>query len=143
MKLLNLKTWSSAALFAVPVLVSQVAVTQLQRDAGYQAFLVGGGVRDILAGITPKDFDIATDAHPEQIKNLFRSCRLIGRRFVICHVRFGGDVLEVTTFRGSHDAPTSQSNPKGKHSARNEAGMLLRDNVYGSIDVAFLTNTLS
>lgn len=94
------------------------------RDAGYQAFLVGGGVRDILAGITPKDFDIATDAHPEQIKNLFRSCRLIGRRFVICHVRFGGDVLEVTTFRG---------NITEQH-RRDDSGRILSDNEYGSLE---------
>src|SRR5437868_3541316 len=59
------------------------------RDAGFQAYIVGGGVRDLLAGFKPKDFDVATDAHPEQIRKLFRSCRLVGRRFMIAHVRFG------------------------------------------------------
>ena len=85
---------------------------------------MGGGVRDLLAGITPKDFDIATSAHPEEVKKLFRSCRLIGRRFVICHVRFGSEILEVTTFRGaitdSHE--------------RDETGRVLRDNDYGTLE---------
>ena len=90
-------------------------------EAGFEAYLVGGGVRDILAGIAPKDFDIATNARPEQVKELFRSCRLVGRRFVIAHVRFGREIIEVTTFRGaltdSHE--------------RDETGRILSDNVYG------------
>ena len=59
------------------------------KEAGYQAFLVGGAVRDLLLGLNPKDFDVATNAHPEQVKQLFRNCRLIGRRFHLAHVRFG------------------------------------------------------
>lgn len=94
------------------------------RDAGFQAYVVGGGVRDLLAGLRPKDFDIATDAHPEQIRKLFRSCRLVGRRFMIAHVRFGPEVLEVATFRG----PINDSHE------RDETGRILSDNVYGSLE---------
>jgi poly(A) polymerase len=98
------------------------------RDAGFQAYVVGGGVRDLLAGIAPKDFDVATDAHPEQIRRLFRSCRLVGRRFLIAHVRMGPEVVEVTTFRG----------PIGDSHERDETGRILSDNVYGSLqDDAF------
>jgi poly(A) polymerase len=94
------------------------------RDAGFQAYVVGGGVRDLLAGLHPKDFDIATDAHPEQIRRLFRSCRLVGRRFMIAHVRFGPEVLEVATFRG----PINDSHE------RDETGRILSDNVYGTLE---------
>src|SRR3546814_8900980 len=67
------------------------------KDAGFQAYVVGGGVRDLLAGMKPKDFDIATDARPEEIRRLFRSCRLIGRRFLIAHVRYGDRSEEHTS----------------------------------------------
>lgn len=97
-------------------------------EAGYQAYLVGGGVRDLLLEGHPKDFDVATDATPEQVKKLFRNSRIIGRRFKIVHVRFGREMIEVTTFRGHHDDAASPS-----HSARSEDGMLLRDNVYGDL----------
>src|SRR4051812_18545316 len=69
------------------------------REAGYEAFLVGGCVRDLLIGITPKDFDIATSALPEEVKRVFRNCRLIGRRFRLAHVFFGREIVEVATFR--------------------------------------------
>src|SRR6187551_1171673 len=69
------------------------------REAGYEAFLVGGCVRDLLLGITPKDFDIATSALPEEVKRVFRNCRLIGRRFRLAHVFFGREIVEVATFR--------------------------------------------
>jgi poly(A) polymerase len=81
-------------------------------------------VRDLLAGIEPKDFDVATDAHPDQIRRLFRSCRLVGRRFLIAHVRFGHEIVEVTTFRG----PISDSHE------RDETGRILSDNVYGTLE---------
>lgn len=71
------------------------------KDAGYQGFLVGGCVRDLLLGIEPKDFDVATDALPEQVKRLFRNCRLVGRRFRLAHVFFGQEIIEVATFRAS------------------------------------------
>ena len=68
-------------------------------NGGYKAYLVGGGVRDLLLGRTPKDFDIGTDAHPNKIKRLFRNCRLVGRRFRLAHIHFGDKILEVSTFR--------------------------------------------
>jgi len=107
------------------------------RAGGFQAYLVGGGVRDLLLGGHPKDFDVATDAHPEQIRELFRNSRVIGRRFKIVHVRFGPEIIEVTTFRGSHaaiDDDEVQQPPSTNQSARSEHGMLLRDNVYGTIE---------
>lgn len=94
------------------------------KDAGYEAYVVGGGVRDLLMGLKPKDFDLATDARPEQVRALFRNCRLIGRRFVICHVRWGDEILEVTTFRG----PITDSHE------RDETGRILADNEYGTLE---------
>ena len=67
---------------------------------GYEAYLVGGGVRDLLLGLHPKDFDIVTNAKPEEVRQIFRNCRLIGRRFRLAHVFFGSDIIEVATFRG-------------------------------------------
>jgi len=69
-------------------------------EAGFQAYVVGGGVRDALAQLRPKDFDVATDATPEEVMELFRRARIIGRRFRIVHVIFGRETIEVTTFRG-------------------------------------------
>ena len=71
------------------------------REAGYQGFLVGGSVRDLLLGLQPKDFDIATNASPDEVRALFRNCRLIGRRFRLAHVYFGNEVVEVATFRAA------------------------------------------
>ena len=112
--------------------ISENALKVLYRlnKGGYEAYLVGGGVRDILLGKTPKDFDIATDATPEQIKALFSNCRLIGRRFRLAHIVFGRDVIEVATFRGHHH----QVNTSKHVSAQSDEGMLLRDNVYGTIE---------
>jgi poly(A) polymerase len=106
------------------------------RAGGFQAYLVGGGVRDLLLGGRPKDFDVATDARPEQVRELFRNSRIIGRRFKIVHVRFGPEVIEVTTFRGRHDPvdPDEDEAPRRSDSMRSESGMLLRDNVYGSVE---------
>nr|WP_259337788.1 polynucleotide adenylyltransferase PcnB [Colwellia sp. RSH04] len=101
---------------------------------GYDAYLVGGGVRDILLGLKPKDFDIATNATPEQIKALFRNCRLIGRRFRLAHIVFGREIIEVATFRGHHDSATEKEKSCKKTSKQSEHGMLLRDNIYGSIE---------
>jgi poly(A) polymerase len=80
------------------------------RDAGFMAFLVGGCVRDLLIGIEPKDFDVATDALPEELKRLFRNCRLVGRRFRLAHVFFGQDIIEVATFRAT-SAPSQGDEP--------------------------------
>jgi len=101
---------------------------------GYDTYLVGGGVRDILLGIEPKDFDIATNATPEQIKALFRNCRLIGRRFRLAHIVFGRDIIEVATFRGHHETASEKEKRCQKTSKQSEHGMLLRDNIYGSIE---------
>lgn len=99
------------------------------RKEGYAGYLVGGGVRDILLGESPKDFDVVTDASPEQVHKLFRNSRLIGRRFRLVHVVFGRDMIEVATFRGHHDNATGK-----QQSTKSDSGMLLRDNVYGTID---------
>jgi poly(A) polymerase len=111
--------------------ISDNALKVLYRlhSAGYEAYLVGGGVRDLLLGEIPKDFDVATNATPEQIRKLFRNCRLIGRRFRLAHIMFGRDIIEVATFRGHH-----QDSSSTQISSQSEAGMLLRDNVYGTID---------
>ncbi|MFJ7566992.1 polynucleotide adenylyltransferase PcnB [Herminiimonas sp. NPDC097707] len=106
-----------------PKLVSAnaIRVTSTLQEAGFKAFLVGGAVRDLLLGVKPKDFDIATNATPEQVKKLFRRAFIIGKRFQIVHVMFGQDLLEVTTFRGS----SSEGAPKDEH------GRVLRDNTFG------------
>jgi len=95
---------------------------------------VGGGVRDILLGLKPKDFDIATNATPDEIKGLFRNCRLIGRRFRLAHIVFGREIIEVATFRGHHDNASEQEKSCTKTSKQSEHGMLLRDNIYGTIE---------
>jgi len=97
------------------------------REGGFGAYLVGGAVRDLLVGGHPKDFDVATSATPEQVKSLFRNCRLIGRRFRLAHVVYGREIIEVATFRANVD---DGSGDRETH----EGGRLLRDNVYGSIE---------
>lgn len=98
------------------------------REAGYAAYLVGGCVRDMLLGREPKDFDVSTDAHPEQVKELFRNCRLIGRRFHLAHVHFGREIIEVATFR----ALASEEDDGEDRLVEN--GRIIRDNVYGTIE---------
>ncbi len=100
------------------------------KDAGHQACLVGGGVRDLLLGREPKDFDVATDAHPDEVRQLFRNCRLIGRRFRLAHVVFGREVIEVATFRGQH-APGEDDVAE---LTMTDEGRILRDNVYGTFE---------
>ncbi len=104
------------------VTTNAVRVTHTLQQAGFKAFIVGGAVRDLLLGIKPKDFDVATNATPEQVKRLFRRAFIIGRRFQIVHVMFGQDLIEVTTFRGS----ATDGAPKDEH------GRVLRDNTFGS-----------
>lgn len=98
------------------------------KDAGHSAYLVGGAVRDLLVGGQPKDFDVATDATPDEIKRIFRSCRLVGRRFVIAHVRFSGEIIEVTTFRG-HGGNDDEGGDREVVD-----GQLRRDNIFGSME---------
>lgn len=95
--------------------------------AGYQAYLVGGGVRDLLLGREPKDFDVATDARPEQVKTVFGNCRLIGRRFRLAHVHFGREIIEVATFRSNRETSDEEDRQL-------ENGRILSDNVYGTLE---------
>ncbi|VAW70963.1 Poly(A) polymerase [hydrothermal vent metagenome] len=99
--------------------------------AGYRAMLVGGGVRDLLLGHSPKDFDVATDAHPEDVKKLFSNSRIIGRRFRLAHVFFGREIVEVATFRASQQDEIESQASDRKH---DDSGRILRDNVYGQIE---------
>ena len=106
------------------------------KDAGFDAYLVGGCIRDLLLGLKPKDFDVVTNAHPEQVKQVFRNCRLIGRRFRLAHVVFGREIIEVATFRGHHSGADDEEStaPKLKTASLSDHGQILRDNVYGTIE---------
>jgi len=95
------------------------------QNAGYEAYIVGGSVRDLLLGKAPKDFDVATSATPEEVQDVFPRCRLIGRRFRLAHVRKGGALIEVATFRGQATPENSQEDHNGR---------ILRDNVFGSVE---------
>src|SRR6185369_1079034 len=110
-------------------------------EAGYTAYLVGGSVRDLLLSRRPKDFDIGTDAHPYQIKKLFRNCWIIGRRFRLAHIKFGVKTIEVATFRRNvpeppPEAATDEAAVVATSSpATNDdgtAGMIHRDNTFGT-----------
>ena len=108
--------------------ISPNALKVLNRlnSAGFEAYLVGGSVRDLLLRKAPKDFDVATNATPTQIRNLFRNARIIGRRFKLAHILFHREIIEVATFRGHEPVDTDQ--------LTNERGMLIRDNVYGTLE---------
>jgi len=108
--------------------ISPNALSVLNRlnSAGFEAYLVGGGVRDLLLRKSPKDFDIATNATPPQIRRLFRNARIIGRRFKLAHILFHREIIEVATFRGQENNDAEQRT--------NEQGMLVRDNVYGTLE---------
>lgn len=99
-----------------------IKVCEVLRQHGYEAYIVGGAVRDLIVGLEPKDFDVATNATPEQIRPLFRRARIIGRRFQLVHVVFGQEIIETSTFR----APASENQETDEH------GRILRDNVFGS-----------
>ncbi|MBM7063127.1 polynucleotide adenylyltransferase PcnB [Pseudomonas sp. UL073] len=109
-----------------------VSVVERLQHAGYQAYLVGGCVRDLLLDLEPKDFDVATSATPEQVRAEFRNARVIGRRFKLVHVHFGREIIEVATFRANH--PQGEEEENSSLSARHESGRILRDNVYGSLE---------
>lgn len=100
-------------------------VVERLQSAGFAAYLVGGCVRDLLLGVLPKDFDVSTSATPDEVRNLFRNARLIGRRFRLAHVRFGREIIEVATFRGGGEE-------ESEHREVEEGGRVLRDNVFGS-----------
>jgi poly(A) polymerase len=130
-----------------PTLVDEraLSVVHTLKEAGHECYIVGGAVRDLLLGLRPKDFDVATSATPEQVKSLFRRAFIIGRRFRIVHVVFGRgrehEVIEVSTFRAYMDSAaseavsgnerTSKSELAGMHHAVDSAGRVLRDNVWG------------
>ena len=111
-------------------------------EAGYKAYLCGGGVRDLLLDRTPKDFDVATDARPEEVKKIFRNCRIIGRRFKLAHVFFRDVIIETATFRALLDAPPPEAEDVPLPSRRRtdvpdptfatRGGVIVRDNVYGT-----------
>ncbi|HIP94342.1 MAG TPA: polynucleotide adenylyltransferase PcnB [Leucothrix sp.] len=101
------------------------SILEALTKAGYEAYLVGGGVRDLMLGFHPKDFDIATSATPEQVKQVLPSTRIIGRRFRLAHVHFGREYFEVATFRAPHD--------KTGRGQTGEHGRIIHDNVYGTV----------
>ena len=107
--------------------------TRSLKEAGFDAFVVGGAVRDLLLGKDPKDFDVATNATPEEVRKVFRRSRIIGRRFQIVHVYCGPDVIEVTTFRAATPPPDDMEGEENEGArAIADDGMILRDNVFGS-----------
>jgi poly(A) polymerase len=111
------------------------------RDAGFMAFLVGGCVRDLLIGIEPKDFDVATDALPEQVRKLFRNCRLVGRRFRLAHVFFGREIIEVATFRAATapspgEEPLAEADAAAGEESLGEMDAAASDEVLADVDAA-------
>ena len=114
-------------------LISQAALKTCDglQKAGFQAFIVGGAVRDLMLGFKPKDFDIATDATPEEVYKTFRRSRIIGRRFRLVHVMWGNETIEVSTFRGHHD---SKGDAPENEASVDDSGRILRDNVFGNLE---------
>ena len=108
-------------------LISQAALKTCEglQKAGFEAFIVGGAVRDLLLNFKPKDFDIATNATPEEVSHIFRRSRIIGRRFRLVHVLWGQETIEVSTFRGHHQADGDAKT--------NDSGRIIRDNIFGSL----------
>jgi poly(A) polymerase len=111
-----------------PNLISIAAIKTCDglQQAGYQAYIVGGAVRDLMLGVTPKDFDVATNATPEDVYKVFRRSRIIGKRFRLVHVTWGREIIEVSTFRGHHQSEGDAQT--------NESGRIIRDNVFGTIE---------
>ena len=119
---------SQHGLTRLQILPCALKVTDTLQQAGYSAFVVGGAVRDLLLNKTPKDFDVATNATPEQIRDLFRRSRIIGRRFRLVHVMCGGDTIEVSTFRASALTENDTSH------VTDDTGRIVRDNVFGDLE---------
>ncbi len=118
-----------------PLSVRKIIKQLVQK--GYQAYIVGGGIRDALFNKTPKDFDVVTDASPEAIKGIFgNKCRLVGRRFRLAHVRVGKDIIEVATFRAHYNGHSTQISTelKSAQPCLSQHGLVMRDNVYGSLE---------
>jgi len=108
-------------------------VVRVLQDNHFEAYLVGGCIRDLLLGLNPKDFDVATNAEPHEVKHLFRRSRIVGRRFQIVHVQFGRTLIEVTTFRSNSTKINNLSKNKNRRLQQSASGLLTRDNVFGSI----------
>ncbi|HTE16537.1 MAG TPA: polynucleotide adenylyltransferase PcnB, partial [Burkholderiales bacterium] len=107
-----------------------LSVTDTLQAKGFAAYVVGGAVRDLLLKRAPKDFDVATNATPDEVRGLFRRSRIIGRRFQIVHVMCGRETVEVSTFRAGHEiSDNGDDSDKGK---TDEHGRILRDNVFGN-----------
>ncbi len=120
-------TRSEHTLSRAQISTEALKVLQHLKKSGYASYLVGGCVRDLLLGREPKDFDVVTDATPDEIKKVFRHCRLIGRRFRLAHIYFGREYIEVATFRAAAD-------PDNNDQVVHESGQLLRDNIYGTLE---------
>ncbi|MBA1272013.1 polynucleotide adenylyltransferase PcnB [Stutzerimonas azotifigens] len=110
-----------------------VSVVERLQHAGYEAYVVGGCVRDLLLELEPKDYDVATSATPEQVRAEFRNARVIGRRFKLVHVHFGREIIEVATFRANHPEQDEEADA-GQQGSRHESGRILRDNIYGTLE---------
>lgn len=127
------KSGADTAAAIAPEMIDRNArevVSTLQK-AGFEAYVVGGCIRDILLGHKPKDFDVATNAAPWEVKPLFRRARVIGRRFQIVHAQFGREIIEITTFRAPAD---TQESGNSRHMKQSDSGMLTRDNVFGTME---------
>lgn len=133
--------YSAKSLGLNKALVSRHAMTVLKglQKQGYDSYLVGGCVRDLLLGLEPKDFDVTTNASPEQVRRVFRNARIIGRRFKLVHVRFGREIIEVATYRS---APEQGQQDETLHRVGDQ-GRLLADNVYGTLDEDAMRRDLS
>ena len=141
LNLIQPSQYSGKSLGLKQSLISRHAMTVLKglKQKGFDSYLVGGCVRDLLLGLEPKDFDVSTNASPEQVRRVFRNARVIGRRFKIVHVRFGREVIEVATYRG---APESSHKDESTHRI-GEQGRLLADNIYGTRDEDAIRRDLS
>ena len=132
---MNVDNRTEASIASEQISINALKVIRRLTEHGYEAYLVGGGVRDIILGRKPKDFDVATNAHPDEVHELFRNSRLIGRRFKIVHVRFGRDIVEVATFRAARDEANEDIDTEDEDQLnQTESGMLLADNVYGEFE---------
>ena len=114
--------------------ISQEALRVLYglKEAGYVSYIAGGGVRDLLLGRKPKDFDVVTDATPNEVRRVFRNCRLIGRRFRLAHVFFGPKIVEVATFRSDQVPDDTEEGRNGAHQVTSDSGVIVRDNLFGT-----------
>ena len=132
---MNIDKRTEASIASEQISINALKVIRRLTEHGYEAYLVGGGVRDLILGRTPKDFDVTTNAHPEEVHELFRNSRMIGKRFKVDHVRFGRDIIEVATFRAARDEAEENIDIEDTEQLnQTESGMLLADNVYGAFE---------